>query len=86
MFGKRKASTKVTIETHEVTRLRLRPGRSGTDFCPVCGCNVAVLAGHQAAQFFAIDEEVIHSLLVSNLVHQSNKGMFCGRSLSVYFK
>lgn len=81
-----KKRTEITIETHQLTIIRIREGRNDLVFCKGCGLNVRSFTHDQAALIFRVKEEILDALMRANQVHTINGEAVCGASLADYFK
>lgn len=83
---KTKRRTEITMETHEVTIIRLRENQSPTRFCRACRASVRHLPIARAALFLGISETAAFRLVENNQVHsaESDAGalLICQNSLS----
>lgn len=85
MFRKRKGTTKITIETHEVMRVKLRSGKTNPSYCGDCGRTVSGVPPDRVAQLIGTDDVVVNGGGFPE-VHRTNDGAYCGESLAAYFK
>lgn len=81
-----KKRTEITIETHELTIIRIREGRNDSVFCKSCGLDVQSFTPVQAALIFRVKMEILEALIRANQVHIINEETVCGSSLVDYFK
>jgi hypothetical protein len=86
MFGRRKGTTKITIETHEITTVRLRHDGTSLRYCPICRQEVSGLSWAQSAEVLRADEAVLDELFASNQLHEVGDAVICGNSLVKYFE
>lgn len=85
MFRRRKGTTKITIETHEITTVRLRHDAAGLRYCPICRQEVAGVSPEESAQLFQTDEVKLAELFALNRIHGVGEAAICGNSLVEYF-
>jgi hypothetical protein len=85
MSGRKKDRTQITVETHEVTTVRMRNGWPGLRYCSVCGQGVCGLSRTQAAAIFEVGEHLLGELFDSKQIHEIEDAAICGNSLSKYF-
>lgn len=83
---KKTKRTEITIETHDLTIIRMRGRESNFQYCRSCGANVNFLAPAQAAFIFRVEEKFIEQLFESNEIHEASQTALCGNSLLKYFK
>ena len=85
MFRKRKVATKITIETHEITTVRMSPVAARLRYCPICRQEVSELSYAQSVQVFPAAEALLEELFASKQIHEVGDDAICGNSLVKYF-
>jgi arginyl-tRNA--protein-N-Asp/Glu arginylyltransferase len=80
-----KRRTEITIETHSLTIIRMRNGKTDFRFCQECGEKVSVFALAHAAFIFRVQEKCLERLFESNEIHHANEAALCGNSLINYY-
>lgn len=78
--------TEITIETHSVTIIRMRGGKTESAFCETCRENVQIFSPAQAALIFRVDAQFLATLCYSNQIHVVAENALCAGSLADYFK
>lgn len=85
MFRRRKETTKITIETREITTIRLSQPASGLRYCTICRRDVGCLSRAQSAQILQADELLLDALFASNEIHGIDEAAICANSLARHF-
>jgi hypothetical protein len=82
----KKRRTEITIETHNLTIIRLSNMKSNSVYCGNCGAHTAVFAEQQAALIFCVEPHELERLASSEQIHRASEFALCGNSLADYFK
>ena len=78
--------TEITIETHSLTIIRMRGGKTNPVFCQNCLMNVQTFTPAQAVLIFRINAEFLDALFRSNQIHAVGENAVCAVSLADYSK
>jgi hypothetical protein len=79
--------TEITIETHSLTIIKIRGGKTNAAFCEICCRDAQFFTRAQAALIFRVDLEFLNALCRSNQIHAVGvNGGICAASLAGYFK
>jgi len=81
-----KRRTEITIETHSLTIIRIRGGKTNMAFCENCRRNAQFFTPAQAVLIFRVNAEFLDELLRSSEIHAVGKNAVCAASLAGYFK
>lgn len=81
-----KRRTEITIETHSLTIIRMRGGKTDSAFCENCRREMQFFTPAQAALIFRVNAEFLETLLGSNQIHAVGEDAICAGSLADYFK
>jgi len=85
MFMTNKKRTEITVETHQVTIIRMR----GTSmvYCEICRANVRIFSPPQIVSVFHLNLEEIKQLFLDDQIHFVGlTETICGNSLADYFE
>ncbi len=78
--------TEITIETHSLTIIRMRGGKTDSAFCEICRRDVQIFAPAHAALIFRVNAGFLETLFRSNQIHAVSENALCAASLADYFK
>ena len=80
-----KRRLEITIETHQLTIIRMRNGKSSFVYCRHCRTEVASLRHAHAALIFRVALPEIERLFQTNQIHLADDAALCGNSLAEFF-
>ena len=81
-----KRRLEITIETHSLTIIRMRNGKTDQTFCENCLRDVHIFTPARAALIFRVTAEFLETLFHSNQIHTVGENAVCANSLADYFK
>jgi hypothetical protein len=82
---KKKRTTQITIETHQLLIIRTRGLQSIHFACPVCQKQTVAFVPAQAALAFRVSAPHLLNLLDKNFIHLAGDKNYCGSSLANHF-
>ncbi len=78
--------TKIFIETHSVTIIRMRGGvKASFVYCRNCRTKTATFILAHAALIFRVEAREIERLFQTNQIHFADDSALCGNSLAEFF-
>lgn len=82
----RRRRTEITIETHSLTIIRMRGGKTNSAFCEICRRDVQFFTPAHTLLIFRVTAEFLETLFRSNQIHAVGENAICADSLAGYFK
>lgn len=76
----------ITIETHSLTIIRVRGGKTDPAFCKTCRRDVQIFTPAHAVLIFRVNAGLLEALCFSNQIHTIGDNALCAASLADYFK
>lgn len=80
-----KRRTEITIETHQLTIIRMRGGKSSFVRCRHCQKEVASFRHAHAVLIFRVALAELERLSRANQIHFADDSALCGDSLTQFF-